>query len=671
MTDFRIIAIRTGFMDKTPKNYKITSTKRVEIDYLKNLKPNTVYSFYNHYTFPNEDFSEVIYHPQKDLPIYTIKLSDGKEKSVNINAIVGENGSGKSTLIELIYWINYNLGCKFKLLKDDENNEYLIDENLDVEILYSIGNKNYSILKFKDEKILQYKFELVNNKIFLNSTKKGKEIIRIQDLSDFFYSVVINYSQYSLNALEIGEWVNPLFHKNDGYQTPIVLNPMRIDGNIDINKERRLLSRRLQANVLEKTDGDINKSLRNLASNKIAKEFRVEYISSYFEELKKRFGKIKTQIHKEIVESIKEVFNLKIEEKDEAFKIFVSNSFYYIYYKLLKIVFNYPIYIAFRNGKSLISIKELIIQIKSSNSHITFKIKGAILHLKYYDEIYNAKDLKSFDYPFTIDINSFSHLIENTIKVKETDFFVNTYMMAFPSFFNVDIIPENELSMASFSSGEKQRIFSLSSIAYHLINLNSVEEQKIKRGEIFTSYKFINLVLDEIEMYYHPEWQRSYIYDLLGYISKISPENLKNIEGINITFITHSPFILSDIPTSNILKLINGEQKNEGFEKTFGSNIYDLLANDFFMNNGFIGKYAMHKIKEILDYISNNTYDEKIHNYYLNISDLIGDEAIRAKLSQLLSNILFESNDKKLQYIEELEKRKGEIDLQIKKLKND
>jgi len=671
MIDFRIIAIKTGTMEKTLKGFKNSNSKNIEIDYLKNINPNTVYSFYNYYTFPNGDFSEVIYHPEKDLSLYTIKLSNGKVKPVNINAIVGENGSGKSSLIELIYWINYNLGCKFGLLKDEDDTGYLIDEKLDVEILYSIDKKNYSILKCKDEKIQQFKFELINNKIFLNSTNKGKEIIRIQDLSDFFYSVVINYSQYSLNALEIGEWVNPLFHKNDGYQTPIVLNPMRVNGDIDINKERRLLSRRLQANVLEKVKGDITKSLRNLANNKIAKEFSVQYNNSYFDELEEKYGIIDGKVHIEIVKSIKDVFKLNIDKGDKEFKFFVNKTMDYIYYKIIKIVYNYPIYKEFRNEKSIKNIKTLVNKIKVSESHIVFKIKGAILHLKYYNKIYNNQTFKNFDYPFIIDINLFSDLIENTIKQNKEGYFINTYIMAMPSFFNVDIIPENELSMASFSSGEKQRIFSLSSIIYHLINLNSVEEEKLQRGNKFTSYKFINLVLDEIEMYYHPEWQRTYIYDLLDYISKISPENLKNIEGINITFITHSPFILSDIPSSNILKLINGEQKNEGFEKTFGSNIYDLLANDFFMNNGFIGKYAMHKIKEILDYISNNTYDEKIHNYYLNISDLIGDEAIRAKLSQLLSNISFESNDKKLQYIEELEKRKGEIDLQIKKLKND
>ena len=59
---------------------------------------------------------------------------------------------------------------------------------------------------------------------------------------------------------------------------------MRTDGNININRERELLSRRLQSNVLEPIgkDRDINNSIRNLANGKIAVFFEVEYINDYF-----------------------------------------------------------------------------------------------------------------------------------------------------------------------------------------------------------------------------------------------------------------------------------------------------------------------------------------------------------------------------------------------------
>ncbi|KAA6314072.1 hypothetical protein EZS27_035257 [termite gut metagenome] len=98
-------------------------------------------------------------------------------------------------------------------------------------------------------------------------------------------------------------------------------------------------------------------------------------------------------------------------------------------------------------------------------------------------------------------------------------------------------------------------------------------------------------------MYYHPEWQRTYIHDLLDYMRKINPKDIKNIKGINVIFVTHSPFILSDIPNSNIVRLEKGKVKkyNEG-EKTFGANIHDLLASEFFMKKGFMGEFAKQKI---------------------------------------------------------------------------
>jgi len=72
----------------------------------------------------------------------------------------------------------------------------------------------------------------------------------IFDLQKFFYTIVFNYAHHGLNALSLGRWINKLFHKNDAYFTPLVLNPMREDGKIDINKEIRLSKERLATTIL-------------------------------------------------------------------------------------------------------------------------------------------------------------------------------------------------------------------------------------------------------------------------------------------------------------------------------------------------------------------------------------------------------------------------------------
>ena len=124
-------------------------------------------------------------------------------------------------------------------------------------------------------------------------------------------------------------------------------------------------------------------------------------------------------------------------------------------------------------------------------------------------------------------------------------------------------------------------------------------------------YKNFNLVLDEAELYYHPEFQQKFVKDLLGVIGR---SNLGDIvDSINITLITHSPFMLSDIPTENVLALEYGSINND-FSKTLGANIYDLLKNQFFMESA-IGSLIEEKIIEIIqDYNLFNESNEDVRN---------------------------------------------------------
>ena len=618
MSDFKLIAIKTGNNSKYKAKFR-DRDQLIVVDHLKNLKPSTIYPLYNHYSFPNGDFSAVNFHPEREIDIHTIRLSNGKKIPINICAIVGENGSGKSTLTELIYWINYNLGCHFKLLKYEdrvENNEivledYLSNNMLDIQVLYTTNENRYFILKMENGDITQLQFQLTENVYIQENEGIWSRVSLITELSNFFYSLVVNYSQYGLNALEMGEWINPLFHKNDGYQTPIVLNPKRDNGDIDINNEKRLLSRRLQANVLEIVSIDENHSLRNLGNNKIAKKLRLSFNYNYFVRRQKEYGEIKpgSDAYKGVIIALNDIIKKgSIASQNIAggaetnFEELRKNITKYVYYKLIRIIFTYPLYSSYREKNKIKKMGDLLNNIWGENSHIFFKLKGAILHLLHCKNLYPST-LLNFKSPFEIDIEETSKKISNIANSnKANGVFVNTFMMAMPSFFDVEILPEHNLSIETLSSGEKQRLFSLSSIAYHLANLNSVEKQK---SETYAKYKYINIVLDEIELYFHPEWQRRYISDLLNYISKISPDNLDKIEGINIVFVTHSPFILSDIPNDNILRLKDGKpQPYEKLEKTFGANIHDLLANDFFMEEGFMGDWAKEKINETIYFIN-------------------------------------------------------------------
>lgn len=81
----------------------------------------------------------------------------------------------------------------------------------------------------------------------------------------------------------------------------------------------------------------------------------------------------------------------------------------------------------------------------------------------------------------------------------------------------------------------------------------------------------------------------------------IERSDLKNIESLNICFVTHSPFILSDVLRNNTLYLRNGEPGNKEIPETFGANIYDMLANSFFLDENAMGEFASQRIQRIID----------------------------------------------------------------------
>jgi hypothetical protein len=72
--------------------------------------------------------------------------------------------------------------------------------------------------------------------------------------------------------------------------------------------------------------------------------------------------------------------------------------------------------------------------------------------------------------------------------------------------------------------------------------------------------------------------------------------------------VTHSPFILSDIPGEHVLFLKVDEQQRRSLPvirqtKSFGANIHELLADGFFMENGFSGEHAKNKINQTINFL--------------------------------------------------------------------
>ena len=180
--------------------------------------------------------------------------------------------------------------------------------------------------------------------------------------------------------------------------------------------------------------------------------------------------------------------------------------------------------------------------------------------------------------------------------------------------------------MTMLSSGEKQLLHTIGAFIYHIQNIESTRK-----------YDSINLILEEIELYFHPEYQRLFLHRL---IQQIHGAELKNIKNVNITLVTHSPFILSDIPKCNVLFLKEGKQDYGMQENTFGANIHSLLKNGFFLPNLPMGEFAYQKINELFRQLNSSDYDhseENISRIKQEIA-LIGEPYLRDQLYRLLPN---------------------------------
>ncbi|UFH32442.1 AAA family ATPase [Chryseobacterium sp. C-71] len=672
----------------------IRPLKNCKKSFLKNLEINRFYKFYNDYEFFNGDTKIDNYENEIDISdksITEIKYNESIPENfygnkINISAVVGKNGSGKSSLLELIYIAFYNLSIENGVIK--KSNKFLQISDINLELYFLLEEKIYQII-FSAKPTQIRCFEKDKLKFVLIDDEKNhlKELL---DKNSFLYNIVINYSLYGLNSKEVGDWIESIFHKNDGYQTPIVLNPMRTEGNFDINTETDLAKQRFITNLV------LNESLLSIGSNKKILNFTIElkeyendfgyYIddndsSRYYDDPDVYFKNY----------LLKFFFKFNSNELDLTYDGINKILINYILRKLVKITEQYDFYKDYNiyvEGDNITytinNSKEFYTQLNLDNSHITLKLKQA-LNFLFFNNLQNRKQnilFKNYYEKQTFVDNNFRDFFEevNQNVRSKIEFFKNKnncqaiYFLP-PAIFVSDFILDGNYSFSALSSGEKQRIYSLNSILYHLLNLNSVHYNKNAKYK----YENLNVILDEIELYYHPEMQINYVKDLIDNVNKLKLDFIKNL---NFTFITHSPFILSDIPKQNVLFLeVNENQKSQPKDyenkNTFAGNISELLEDSFFLNDGLVGAFAKQKVEETIQWLiemeekikTNKNFQENIAqiDYYKKIINLIDETVIHYKLKEKFYELFpleFEEDQKE----KELKKLAEELGYKIEKL---
>ncbi|WP_372473307.1 hypothetical protein AB4865_10785 [Capnocytophaga sp. ARDL2] len=572
-------------MNINKNNFKIIALEVLadcDKTHYKLLTPNQIYYFYTDYKIEGNN----VKFPKKDLDLYSVSKYSDNNLRISISALVGKNGSGKSTIIELLIKAINNIAFMIKEKNSSISHEIKLVEGINLNIYYLINNTIYKLN--------------ISDKNFIIEKYDEKSIGFVKDnefkLENFFYTEVINYSLYAYNSNQEGSWIIDIFHKNDGYQTPIVLNPMRNEGNIDINKENYLVFQRLLANLLTYDNKDeLHLSLGdNLQAESITLKLKNDTdengLNYYEKKSKESWGIELSSFDEEDKNRLINKLITTLSEKNQSIsneidKDIIELSKQYILYKLISICKKYERYIKLNIdfNKDITSWESSFSMLKEDKSHITFKLRQTLNFL-----IHNHIEYSHSESENKLSVEKFAEKIKDLANTEKIINFLP------PPIFEVDIemkstkSGEDKIKFSSLSSGEKQQIHSINSIFYHLINLES-----ISKDEGRMSYEYINIILEEIELYFHPEYQRTYIYKLIQGIEKL---NLKKIKGINFIFVTHSPFILSDIPKQNVLFLGNNECEG----KTFAANISKMFSNSFFMTD-LIGEFAKNRINQLLE----------------------------------------------------------------------
>ena len=170
--------------------------------------------------------------------------------------------------------------------------------------------------------------------------------------------------------------------------------------------------------------------------------------------------------------------------------------------------------------------------------------------------------------------------------------------------------------------------------------LNSVENQLENN---------IIVLIDEVDLGMHPEWQRKWIKYVLPIIGDMLK---KENRSVHVILTTHSPIILSDILTKDVIYLSNNTSKNKlklvkkDF-KTFGQNIYSLFKNSFFLEAAK-GGFSHEVIKDILTIFGESnevivrereSYKIFVKKYNLNFDEKIPTEKIKQFFEDFVESI--------------------------------
>lgn len=655
----------------------------------------------------------------------------------DLSVIIGQNGSGKTmtinkilrednreTLVHLIFERNGSLYTypnfkqesisfkqsnihpyiiKFSNAKEFSNNDKPIRPGaIDASDFKNILLFNNSVLKSNEEKIIflqetinQIKFiEEFKYKInqFVDYTTKGITVnFQSNNLAYNTNQLVFvdsmeksNAEQNPINTRIVDYFSALINHITDNYSTNIKIKDIEklLDHHLSLwndnfnNQNNQNLQRALSEII------EYPYNTYSIYDIKILYSLFIFHIYSYY--IKNNNGQYNKYKNKliSIIEENRTIYGNNLNKREINKKLLnryfeSKNAINYLdvsLYNLESITPNAEYFTKWENiwrqiEKQCITVAKAVTYISYFN---LYKCESSIKYTLDNQKVWN--DLLSFGVP-NEEIEQLKKFEKLLLELKEntTDFESLSSVVNCVSKIRIPgVIQSIQMSWKGLSSGELGLLKSFANLYLAKQSIERKTAQGVQRKNLL-------LLLDEIDLGLHPEWQRKWVSTALPIIEKIFED-----KHLQIIITSHSPIFLSDIYKENIIFLTkeNEREKEKIFEKTFGQNIYTLFKNSFFLQD-VMGEYAYNTIKDTIEFLTlkinptdrsldsnslfNRLDETKRKKTAKKIIDSVGEPIIANQLKELFYKAFPNKNDE----ISEIQNKIYQLQNRIRQLEEE
>lgn len=578
----------------------------------------------------------------------------------NITAVIGKNGSGKTTLLDMIT----------KILCVGPFGEY----NFIIAFI-----KNNEIYVYAKEGLINKKIEH-DFKLITFENQNIKESIckdMIKNTSIVFFSNIVNLRNKQIKSSIM---------KNNFFNISIEedINKTYIEPDIELNRKyinQKFVDQRF-------VDNRVNREIKNKMTERNIKFLsqnnsilKVENISLYFKcyqtlgvftssldklryyrednSIKRSDNYIK-KLNYSVTRKEKEIYE-EIERELLSLHNNKRKTFLYIAYFILIDKFFEELYNKINNNEIINLINnEIEEKVKRSKAiEMIYQVIEVIKNIEI-DKIRKSYQKRNYiEDSISNIVNEFKNFLQEICKkyqqtlrnlnliIRNTKIVVDIFRLYGKGEMQSRKVLHQIMPIIFVPNEEIKELYEIVNTDNNFIEMFNLEFKGLSSGQqallnMYSSFydvldkiedkKNVLVLMDEPELYFHPEWQRKYIYFIVEFFNTY----YKN-KNVQIIFTSNSPYVLSDLNNSSVI-MMEKEEEN----KTFAGNIMNLLIDNYFMEDT-IGKFAEEKIKGIVNRVKN----KEVNSDDFKIIDQIGEDVIRKNIEEMIKRYDKNTNTKK------------------------